>query len=56
MITRPSGFTMSEAVLAMKVLGPMPIDVRRHSPICERSPAFTFFAISRARAGSRQRR
>ena len=33
-ITRPSGFTMSEAVLAMKVLGPMPMEVRRHSPIC----------------------
>ena len=30
--TRPSGFTMSEAVLAMKVLGPMPIEVRRCSP------------------------
>jgi hypothetical protein len=54
-ITRPSGFIRSEAVLAMKVFGPMPMEVRRHSPICEESPAFTRRAMSSARSGSRQR-
>ncbi len=46
---------MSEAVFAMKVLGPMPMEVRRYSPTRSASVAFTLRATSRARAGSRQR-
>jgi hypothetical protein len=48
-MTRPSGFTMSEAVFAMKVLGPMPMEVRRYSPICAASAAFTRRDRHRAR-------
>ena len=46
---------MSEAVFAMKTLGPMPIEVRRHSPTRARSVSFTFRASPSARSGSRQR-